>query len=323
MTNLKVGVYGAAGYTAGELMRLLVNHPAVGEIVPQSGSQAGKQVSDIHTDLIGEVSLEFVLDLDLTALDVLFLCKGHGESRAYLEGERLPGGLKVIDLSHDYRLKANSEGFVYGLPELNGQQVANATRIANPGCFATCIQLGLLPAASAGAIQSEIHTTAITGSTGAGQKLSPTSHFSWREGNISIYKAFTHQHLGEIGESMEQASGQSHVINFIPYRGNFTRGIIASSYFNTNMEPEEIQQAYQDYYQDSPFTHFIGVNPDLKMVVNTNKCVVYIQKEGDKLLVVSAIDNLLKGASGQAVQNMNLMLGIEEAAGLKLKASNF
>ncbi len=323
MTKIKAGIYGAAGYTAGELIRILINHGSVELVQAQSESQAGKLVSATHSDLFGELDLVFCKTLDYSELDVLFLCKGHGDSRKFLESTQLPDSLKIIDLSNDYRLSATAEGFVYGLTELNRDEIVQANRIANPGCFATCIQLGLLPAAAAGVIKSEIHTTGITGSTGAGQALSPTSHFSWREGNMSVYKAFSHQHLDEMGESLTQLSGNQHKLNFIPFRGNFTRGIIATSYFECDLNEDEVRSIYSEYYKNHPFTHSISVNPDLKMVVNTNKALVYVQKHDHKLLVISIIDNLLKGASGQAVQNMNLIFGLDEVTGLNLKASAF
>lgn len=323
MSKIRVGIYGAAGYTAGELIRILVHHPNAEVVCAQSDSQAGKLLHETHKDLIGETDLRFEKDLQFEYIDVLFLCKGHGESRTFLEATAVPTRVRVIDLSNDFRLKAQSNGFIYGLPEINRPSIINATWVANPGCFATCIQLGLLPAAQAGIIASEVHTTGITGSTGAGQSLSPTSHFSWREGNMSVYKAFTHQHLAEIGESIEQVSGGNVPVNFIPFRGNFTRGIISTSYFDTEVSEEEAMKIYEDFYNGHPFTHVVTENPDLKMVVNTNKAVVYLKKEGTKLLVVSIIDNLLKGASGQAVQNMNLMLGLDEKVGLNLKSIGF
>ena len=323
MTKIRVGIYGAAGYTAGELMRLLIHHPNAEIVCAQSESQVGKKVTEIHTDLIGDTNLIFSAHLEYKDLDVLFLCKGHGESRVFLERNPTPDSVKIIDLSNDFRLKAEADGFVYGLPELNGSVIPEATKIANPGCFATCIQVGLLPAAKAGIIRSEIHTTGITGSTGAGQSLSPTSHFSWRNQNMSVYKAFTHQHLDEIGESISQLAGKDHVVNFIPFRGNFTRGIIATSYFETDVSEAEAYALYEAFYKDHPFTHVTSKNPDLKMVVNTNKAVVYLKKEGNKLLAISMIDNLLKGASGQAVQNMNLIFGMEETLGLNLKPTGF
>lgn len=323
MTKIKAGIYGAAGYTAGELIRILIHHPDVAITCAQSGSQAGKPVASMHTDLIGETDLVFDRHLDLKHLDVLFMCKGHGESKVFLQEATLPEHLKIVDLSHDFRLKTPGNDFVYGLPEINRSKITGAKKIANPGCFATCIQLGLLPAAQAGLIGSDIHTTGITGSTGAGQSLSATSHFSWRNNNMSVYKAFTHQHLGEIGESLKQVGGKDHQVNFIPFRGNFTRGIIATSYFDTKASENEAFEVYREFYADHPFTHMTAVNPDLKMVVNTNKAVVYLKKEGNKLLTISIIDNLLKGASGQAVQNMNLMFGLEETTGIQLKSISF
>lgn len=323
MSKLRVGIYGAAGYTAGELISLLIHHPAVDIAVAQSNSQAGKPVAETHTALIGDTDLQFDAHLDLKHLDVLFLCKGHGESRTFLEQTDIPSSLRIIDLSHDFRLKATAGGFVYGLPEINREQIRKAQLIANPGCFATCIQLGLLPAAGGGFIQSEVHTSGITGSTGAGQALSATSHFSWRDSNMSVYKAFTHQHLAEIGESLLQIGGRGIAMNFIPYRGNFTRGIICTSYFTTEISELEAIETYREFYSDHPFVHVSEINPDLKMVVNTNKALIYLKKEADKLMVISVIDNLLKGASGQAVQNMNLLFGLDEEAGLKLKPSTF
>lgn len=323
MGKLRIGIYGAAGYTAGELIRLLINHPEAEVVTAQSSSQAGKLITEVHKDLIGEIDLQFEASLEFDNLDVLFLCKGHGESKTYLDKVKVPDHVKIIDLSNDYRLKASSDGFIYGLPEVNKPQIINATRLANPGCFATCIQLGLLPAAKHGLIHSEIHTSGITGSTGAGQSLTTTSHFSWRNNNMSVYKPFNHQHLGEIGETLEQLSGAQMKVNFMPFRGNFTRGIIATSYFDASVSEEEAYELYQEFYKNHPFTHISKQNPDLKMVVNTNKAVVHLKKHEGQLLVISIIDNLLKGASGQAVQNMNLMCGLEEKSGLNLKAAAF
>lgn len=322
-SKVKVGIYGAAGYTAGELMRIMVNHPDAEIICAQSESQAGKPVVSTHGDLTGETALTFDAHLDLKHLDVLFLCKGHGESRKFMAEARIPEGLKIIDLSHDFRLKANANDFIYGLPETNREAIRSATKIANPGCFATGIQLGLLPAAQASIINSAVHTTGITGSTGAGQSLSATSHFSWRESNVSVYKAFTHQHLAETQESLKQIGSKEHSINFIPFRGNFTRGILTTSYFEMGVSLEQAYSIYESFYERHPFTFVTRNNPDLKMVVNTNKALIHLIKEGDKLLVVSIIDNLLKGASGQAVQNLNLMFGLDETTGLKLKPTGF
>ncbi len=323
--KVKVGIYGAAGYTAGELVRLLVNHPGVQLSLLQSESQAGRGIEEVHTDLVGELDLQFQSDLELGELDVLFLCKGHGESTGFVSdhGDQLQG-LTLIDLSHDFRTRANEAGFVYGLPEINKEAIGRSKRVANPGCFATCIQLGLLPAASHQLIDGAINISGITGSTGAGQALSPTSHFSWRNNNMSVYKAFNHQHLAEIGESLEQADPQfDEQIFFIPYRGNFTRGIITTSYFPCDATLEIVRSYYEDFYADHPFVHVVEKNPDVKQVVNTNKALVYLDKHGDQLMVISVIDNLLKGASGQAVQNMNLMLGLEETTGLRLKSTVF
>lgn len=323
MGDIRVGIYGAAGYTAGELLRILINHPHVRVVCAQSESQSGKPVTTIHTDLIGETDLVFDKDIIWDNLDVLFMCKGHGESKSYLKTVQVPSHVKIIDLSNDFRLKADADGFVYGLPEVFKREIQTTSKLANPGCFATCIQLGLLPAASAGLIKGEVHTTGITGSTGAGQSLSSTSHFSWRNNNMSIYKAFTHQHLGEIGETLEFLAGASVEVNFLPFRGNFTRGIYVTSYFDTEISESDAYALYDKYYAQHPFVHVTKVNPDLKMVVNTNKAVIYLKKEGKKLLVISMIDNLLKGASGQAVQNMNLMFGLDETVGLNLKPVGF
>jgi len=321
--QIKVGIVGAAGYTAGELIRLLFNHPQTTLVYAQSESQAGKPIYATHTDLVGESNLTFVSDFDLGACDVIFLCKGHGESKKFLEANAVPKTTRIVDLSHDYRLKESGNEFVYGLPELNKQEIQAADKVANPGCFATCIQLGLLPAAKHHLIHGEVNTSGITGSTGAGQSLSATSHFSWRNNNLSVYKAFTHQHLDEIGQSLNQLDGESHTINFIPYRGDFTRGIIITSYFDTTESEEQILKQYQEFYAGQPFTHVVKDNPDLKQIVNTNKALVYPKKHGNKLMVISVIDNLLKGASGQALQNMNLMFGLDESMGLKLKSIAF
>lgn len=323
-TEITVGIIGAAGYTAGELIRLLIHHPGVSEILCQSSSQAGLPVHAVHADLVGETDMIFRETIDLQSTDVLFLCKGHGESVRFLKDNTVPDHLKIIDLSHDYRLKSQDNDFVYGLPELNRAVISSSQKIANPGCFATAIQLGLLPAASQNMIEGDIHTSGITGSTGAGQSLSRTSHFSWRNNNMSVYKPFTHQHLKEIGESLAQASGTSSFnISFIPYRGNFTRGIITTSYFRTQKSGEEVRQVYEDFYRDHPFTIVTDRNPDLKQVVNTNKALVYTEKHDEQVMVVTIIDNLLKGASGQAMQNMNLIFGLEETTGLRLKSIAF
>ncbi len=327
MNNIKAGIIGGAGYTGGEMLRILVNHPNVEIAFVNSTSNAGNLISDVHTDLIGDTDLKFTSDIPQD-IDVLFLCVGHGDAKKFLAGNPIHENIKIIDLSQDFRLNRNSSienrQFVYGLPELNLEAIKNAKNIANPGCFATCIQLGLLPLAAKGLIKSEVHINATTGSTGAGQSLSTTSHFSWRNNNLSIYKAFEHQHLNEIGESLIQLQPSiSEALNFIPQRGAFTRGILASMYLESDLTLEEAQAIYEDYYSSHPFTHVSRKNIDLKQVVNTNKALVHIEKHGNKLFIISAIDNLLKGASGQAVQNMNLIFGLEETAGLKLKAANF
>ena len=324
MTKIKAGVIGGAGYTAGELIRILIHHPNVEITFVHSTSNAGNPVTDVHSGLIGETTLVFTNELPFDQVDVLFLCSAHGDSKKFMEMNELPDGLKIIDLSTDYRAKSPTHDFVYGLPELNRDKIQKATHIANPGCFATAIQLAIFPLAAAGLLTDEIHVNAITGSTGAGVKPSDTSHFSWRSNNISIYKAFGHQHLEEIGQSLRQLQpGFNKAVNFIPVRGNFARGIFATVYTKSSLTLEEAKKLYTDFYKDSAFTFVTDKNPDLKQVVNTNKGLVYLEKHGDKLLIVSMIDNLLKGASGQAVQNMNLMFGLEEKTGLNLKATGF
>ncbi len=321
---IKVGILGAAGYTGGELLRLLVNHPEAEVVFANSESNAGKAVTDVHEGLLGDTQLRFTAELPLEEADVVFLCYGHGKSEEFLAGHRLPAGLRVIDLAQDFRLAREGNDFVYGLPELNRERIANAAHVANPGCFATCIQLGLLPAARMGLLTGDVAVNAITGSTGAGQKPGATTHFSWRMGNMSIYKAFTHQHLGEIRQSLEQAQGTVvGQIDFIPYRGDFARGIFATMVVRTDEPLESIVEQYKRCYDGEPFTHYSDSPIDLKQAVNTNKAVVHCDKHGDRLLITSAIDNLLKGAVGQAVQNMNIMFGIDERAGLRLKASAF
>lgn len=321
---IKVGIIGGAGYTAGELIRILLNHPQATIAFIQSNSNAGNLISDVHTDLLGDTELKFVSDPDFSLVDVVFFCMGHGKSKEFLQKNKLPANVKVIDLSHDFRLKKEGNTFVYGLPELNRDIIRNSNRIANPGCFATGIQLAILPLAAAGLIKDELHVHAITGSTGAGQAPGATSHFSWRNSNISVYKAFEHKHLGEIGESLQQLQPDlNHDINFIPVRGNHTRGIFASVYTKFDGSIEEAQKLYQNYYESHPFVFVSPTNPDLKQVVNTNKAIVYLEKHGNKLMILSVTDNLIKGASGQAVQNMNLICGLEETAGLNLKAVAF
>lgn len=323
MEKIKVGIIGAAGYTAGELIRILVNHPNAEIVLAQSESQAGNPVTSIHKDLIGETELLFSAEIIPQKADVFFLCKGHGESKKIVEENPALLDKKIVDLSQDFRLQGTHD-FVYGLPEFWKEGIKGASHIANPGCFATCLQLGILPALEAGMVRSEIHISGITGSTGAGQSFSRTSHFSWRNSNASAYKALTHQHLKETGESVIKVNSHfDSEINFVPYRGAFTRGIICTSYFETDASEEELKTTFESKYADAAFTHTINENPDLKMVVNTNKAVVQVSKVGPKALVVSAIDNLLKGASGQAVQNMNLIFGVDEKLGLNLKATAF
>lgn len=321
---IKVGVIGGAGYTGGELLRILIFHPQVEIVFVHSTSNAGNAVSDVHTDLFGDTMLTFSEKFD-AQVDVLFLCVGHGDSKKFFEQN--PSyltnlKLKIIDLSQDFRPETN--GFVYGLPELKRETIKKATKIANPGCFATAIQLALLPLAQKHLLKSDIHISATTGSTGAGQSLSATSHFSWRNNNLSSYKTFEHQHLKEIGQSLVQLQPDfQQDINFIPYRGAFTRGILASVYFDTNLSLKEALEIYTLYYKDHPFTHVSEKNIDLKQVINTNKCLLYIEKHENKLLITSIIDNLTKGASGQAVQNMNLLFGLDEKMGLGLKSVGF
>lgn len=320
---LKVGIVGAAGYTGGELIRILLYHPEVEIVYAHSKSNAGNPVYAVHGDLAGSTEITFS-DTYHDQVDVLFLCMGHGDSQVFLSGNSFRKDLKIIDLSQDYRLKRDGNDFVYGLVELNREDIKKASHVANAGCFASCIQLGLLPLAAAGKLQEDVHVSAITGSTGAGQKLSPTSHFSWRNNNMSIYKAFSHQHLLEINQSLKQLQPDfTHKLNFVPFRGDFPRGIIASLYIKTTMTEEEAVRVYRDYYATHPFTSVIDTNPNLKQVVNTNKCLVYVKKYDDTLHIISVTDNLVKGASGQAVQNMNLMFGLDESAGLNLKPVGF
>lgn len=352
---IKAGIIGGAGYTGGELLRILINHPDVEIVFIHSNSNAGNPVADVHADLLGDTALKFCDNEVLKTLssekslvstpskeeiDVLFLCVGHGDAKKFLETNPVKSKVKIIDLSQDFRLKTSSvssykggrKTFVYGLPELNRESIKNTNNIANPGCFATCIQLGLLPLAAKGLLVSDVHINATTGSTGAGQSLSATSHFSWRNNNLSVYKAFQHQHLNEIYQSLNQLKPgftpsplerAAERLHFIPQRGDFTRGILAAMYTKCDLSLYDAEALYQDYYTDQPFTHISKKNIDLKQVVNTNKCLIYLEKHDDKLFIVSIIDNLLKGASGQAVQNMNLMFGLDEMAGLRLKGAGF
>lgn len=323
MKMIKVGIVGGAGYTGGELIRVLLHHPQAEIIFVHSNSNADRPVSQVHTDLLGETDLTFSSSLH-DDIDVLFLCTGHGTSKTFLQQNRIGPHIRIIDLSQDFRIADESHSFVYGLPELNYGRIKEAQFIANPGCFATCIQLGLLPLAHQQWLKDDIHANAVTGSTGAGQKLAETSHFSWRNNNISVYKPFQHQHLREISQSLQSLQPElNKPLHFIPVRGNYTRGILASMYTKVDQPLEEIQEVYRVFYKKAPFVHMSMDNPHLKQVVNTNKCILYLEKHDDVLLIVSMIDNLLKGASGQAVQNMNLMFGLEETAGLQLKASFF
>jgi len=323
---IKVGIIGGAGYTGGELIRLLIHHPGVSVSFIHSRSNAGKPVYSVHQDLLGDTELKFSDELN-DDVDVIFLCLGHGESKKFLTENKISGEIKIIDLANDFRLSQSSKlearSFDYGLPELNRDKIKKANNVANPGCFATTIQLGLLPLAKAGLLK-DVYTTGITGSTGAGQSLSATSHFSWRENNIQAYKTLTHQHLGEIAESLKQLqpAGDIHV-NFVPWRGDFTRGIFISSQLPCDLSLIELNKLYQDFYSSHPFTHITKEPVFLKQAVNTNKCIIQLEQVGSQLVVHSVADNLLKGASGQAVQNMNLMFGLDETSGLKLKANYF
>ncbi len=334
--KIKTGIIGGAGYTGGELIRLLINHPGVTLSLIHSRSNAGRHISSVHQDLIGDTDIKFTDDCSSLAresIDVLFLCLGHGESKKFLAATKIAAKIKIIDLANDFRLngdnRTGSRNFVYGLPELNRTKIKSAKNVANPGCFATTVQIGLLPLAKAGLLK-EINTTGITGSTGAGQSLTSTSHFSWRANNIQAYKTFTHQHLGEIYQSLNQVHEKSQgkpladgSLNFIPWRGDFTRGIFVSSTITCTESLDDLYKLFISFYKDHPFTHISTEPIFLKQVVNTNKAIIQLEKAGSKLVVHSIIDNLLKGASGQAVQNMNLLFGIEETTGLKLKANYF
>ncbi|MBO7418978.1 MAG: N-acetyl-gamma-glutamyl-phosphate reductase [Bacteroidaceae bacterium] len=321
---IKVGIIGGAGYTAGELIRLLLGHPEAEIIFVNSQSNAGKKITDVHAGLLGETDLEFTDELPLEAIDVLFCCMGHGDTRRFMESHVVPESVKIIDLSMDYRMKSEEHDFVYGLPELNRRATCTAQHVANPGCFATAIQLALLPLAKHLMLNSDIMVTAITGSTGAGVKPQATSHFSWRDNNLSVYKAFQHQHVPEIMQSLKQLQqGFSHELDFIPVRGDFPRGIFAMVTVKSTVELDELYRIYTEYYEHDSFTHVVRQNIDLKQVVNTNKCLLHLEKQDDKLLIISCIDNLLKGASGTAVHNMNLMFNLEEKVGLQLKPSAF
>lgn len=321
---IKIGILGAAGYTGGELIRLLLNHPEAQIVFANSESNAGNLVADVHEGLYGDTDLRFTSEMPFNEVDVVFFCFGHGKSEQFLREHTIPANVKIIDLAQDFRLAAPDNDYVYGLPEINREHIAAAQHVANPGCFATCIQLGLLPAAKLGIVKGDIAVNAITGSTGAGQKPGATTHFSWRNNNMSIYKAFCHQHVPEICQSLKQVQGELDAeIDFIPYRGDFARGIFATEVVKTDMPIEQIVEAYKDFYKDAAFTHYVDNVIDMKQVVNTNKALIHCDKFGNKLLITSTIDNLLKGAVGQAVQNMNIMFGVEETMGLRLKGSAF
>ena len=339
MSKIRVGIIGSAGYTGGELLRILIFHPEVEIVFANSASNAGNKLYAVHNDLFGDTELEFSSDFH-SDIDVLFLCVGHGDARKFLDANSIDSSVKIIDLSQDYRLRANTtyqgQNFVYGLPELNREAIKSAQYIANPGCFATNIQLALLPLASKGLLPSQIHINATTGSTGAGQKPTATSHFSWRNNNLSAYKSFEHQHLQEVSESLDQLQDgflptsensllerAAEKINFVPQRGDFARGIFSAIYVDSDLTEEEAYDLYNSYYASHPFTSVSKANIDLKQVVNTNKSIIHLEKHGSKLLILNATDNLLKGASGQAVQNMNLMFGLEERTGLNLKSVGF
>lgn len=339
---IRVGILGAAGYTGGELIRLLLNHPQVEIVFANSESNAGNKVSDVHEGLIGDTELTFSSEMPFDAVDVLFFCFGHGKSAAFLQEHEVPAGVKIIDLAQDFRIKGDHD-YVYGLPEMNRAEIAACQHLANPGCFATCIQEGLLPLAKAGLLTHDVSVNAVTGSTGAGQKPGATTHFSWRNNNFSVYKLFTHQHLHEICQTLNELRPENApvvadtlnegfepaddaiTIDFIPYRGDFARGIFCTEVVTLDKAPdaEEIVALYKEYFKDAAFTHYSDKALDLKQVVNTNKALVHVEVFGRKIVVTSIIDNLLKGAVGQAVQNMNIMFGIDERAGLNLKASAF
>ena len=329
---IKIGILGAAGYTGGELIRLLLNHPEAEIVFANSGSNAGNKVADVHGGLLGETDLEFTDAMPFDEVDVVFFCFGHGKSEEFLKEHSIPAHVKIIDLAQDFRIAAPTHDYVYGLPEIHRAEIQKCQHLANPGCFATCIQLGLLPLAKAGLLKHDVSVNAITGSTGAGQKPTGTTHFSWRNNNMSVYKVFTHQHLHEIRQSLTELQGELDAsIDFIPYRGDFPRGIFCTEVVKfdgeegtpSNPTGEQLAQMYKDFYADAAFTHYVDKAVDMKQVVNTNKCLVHVDKFGNKAVITSTIDNLLKGAVGQAVQNMNLMFGIDEKAGLNLKPSAF
>ncbi len=329
---IRIGILGAAGYTGGELIRLLVNHPEAEIVFANSESNAGNLVADVHEGLLGDTDLKFTDAMPFDEVDVVFFCFGHGKSEQFLQEHTIPAHVKIIDLAQDFRIAAPTHDYVYGLPEIHKAQIQLCQHLANPGCFATCIQLGLLPLAKAGLLTHDVSVNAITGSTGAGQKPVGTTHFSWRTDNMSIYKVFTHQHLHEIRQSLTELQGSLDAsIDFIPYRGDFARGIFCTEVVKfdgaegtpTNPTAEQLADMYRTFYADAAFTHYVDKALDLKQVVNTNKALVHIDKFGNKAVITCIIDNLLKGAVGQAVQNMNLMFGVDEKAGLGLKANAF
>lgn len=324
MDKVRIGILGAAGYTGGELIRVLLNHPQAEIVFANSESNAGNKVYAVHEGLLGETEMEFTDEMPFDQVDVVYFCFGHGKSEAFLKEHTIPAHVKIIDLAQDFRIAAPGHDYVYGLPETHRSQISGCNHLANPGCFATCIQLAMLPALAHGLISGDIHVNGITGSTGAGQKPGATTHYSWRNNNISVYKTFTHQHLLEINQTVQElCPGYDGRVLFIPQRGCFARGIYVTAYAKCDASLEDVQKAYADYYADAAFTHFTTKSPDMKQVVNTNKAVVYVEKYQDQLLMICCIDNLLKGAVGQAVQNMNLMFGLDEKAGLGLKASAF
>ena len=326
MQKINIGIVGGAGYTGGELLRVLLRHPNANISFVHSTSNAGELVSKVHNDLLGDTDLVFASEIN-QAIEVLFLCVGHGDAKKFLASNEINSSVKIIDLSQDFRLANTAcmgeRNFVYGLPELQRDKIKSANAIANPGCFATAIQLGLLPLAAKGLLK-EVYTTGITGSTGAGQGLSSTSHFSWRANNIGAYKTLNHQHINEIHQSLSLLQGNSNaVVNFVPWRGDFTRGIFVTSVISTDLSIDAVYDLYNHFYADHAFTIVSKSTIDLKQVVNTNKCLIHIEQQGNKIAVHSVIDNLLKGAVGQAVQNMNLIFGLEETTGLKIKANYF
>ncbi len=337
---VRVGILGAAGYTGGELIRLLINHPEAEIVFANSESNAGNKVYDVHEGLIGDTELEFTSEMPFDKVDVVFFCFGHGKSEAFLKEHTIPANVKIIDLAQDFRIKGDHD-YVYGLPETHREEIAKCQHLANPGCFATCIQEGLLPLAKAGLLTHDIAVNAITGSTGAGQKPGATTHFSWRNNNFSVYKLFTHQHLHEICQTLNELrpesapraidtldegfEGDGITVDFIPYRGDFARGIFCTEVITCDkaQDKDAIVALYKDFFKDAAFTHYSDKALDLKQVVNTNKCLLHVEVFGRKIVVTSMIDNLLKGAVGQAVQNMNIMFGLGEKAGLNLKAAAF